>query len=91
MEGIRLTAMQTQKYYAPIAISKLYEHRENFLHIMNNAGKRRRYAISEKSGIKKYDIYNNEPEKKNKEVEKYKYTANIQKEFVPKNTICPIK
>jgi len=71
MESIRLTAKQTQKYYAPIAISKLYEHRENFLHIVNNASKRRRYAISEKSGIKIYDVYNNESEKKNKKEYKF--------------------
>lgn len=66
MEGIRLTAKQTQKYYAPIAMSKLYEHRENFLHIVNNASKKRRYAISEKSGIKIYDIYNESQTKNNK-------------------------
>ncbi len=70
MEGIRLTAKQTQKYYAPIAMSKLYEHRENFLHIVNNASKKRRYAISEKSGIKIYDIYNESQTKNNKN--KYK-------------------
>ncbi len=87
MECIRLPLYQT-KYYAPVAISRLYEHRESFLKVIENANRRRRYAISEKSGIKfsKIDeVYNNEI-KKEKNIKNTTYSKEKMSEYAAK---CP--
>ncbi len=91
MECIRLTKT---KYCAPIASSKLYEHRDNFLKRINNINKRR-FSISEKSAIKfiKIDeVYINGSKNSKKYREKFKEEEeekNTKKRMQLLYSICP--